>query len=687
MCYCPGVLDVWAQLARPAAERATAAVVREGAVAVVGAPSTGKSNVLRLVQKELASAAVFWTRMSPSGDDAGPVALAMLASQIDPAVLERVKEIGRPWREKVEEVVRALGARQAVVLIDDVRQPARGHQPQVFDDQAAELVDALLHEHGVRLVTSSSERPPHRAVEVRVVPEMSAAMVGRAVEGLETDPYFDRAVAAVRAEGARFSRRSPVEIRLAVDLVARGMSLDAVCAMAGPRALARGFLTRLLPHERLALQRLAVLRLPCDRETLDAIAAIGGTNASRRWEAVAVYPSARGWVLPAVIADELRALAADPGRIAPDRDRLDVARQIAASFHLRQFETAAAAGEVTAAVEHELEAVHQLTQAGDAESLLARSLWFVTQYDALGRAVGQRGAEAYRRRQPDALPRDAGPPPDAERYLRAALQAYDRALAHDPRDAYALHYRAYNRDVLAENPGAVETGYREALAADAGQIWHHGRLITFLITRGRHDEAREAWDDALWQLDGLRDERWLYAELHRSVALLLLHRGNTEFARDVIDDVPEEVASSDWFPALRRRLQILTELEEARLVFPPGVPVADRWKRPSLVWGAEQPERWTPGWIAASDDLRVVVRFAERRGNEEVFGYHEYTSTQFRAICDVPSPPAGTFVERLWFADRGEVIRCHRHQPEDELPHPFPPPARYLNRRAADARQ
>lgn len=677
--------DVWVTLARPAADLAVQAVKRNEVVAVIGAPTTGKSNVLRLVAQDLAAEQVFRTRMPTVGDDAGPVALATLAAQLDPDVLATVKDVDRPWRAKVDAVIDALADRNAVVLIDDLRQPARGAQPQVFEEQATELFETLFRRSGIRLVTTSSERPAHRATAVKVVPTMNAAMVARAVADLESDSYFDAGVATVLAASRCFAQHSPVEVRLAVDLIARGLPLDIVVAMSGPRMLARAFLTRLPRHEQLALQRLAVLRVPCDRSTVDEIAAIGGHLASRRWEAVALYESGAGWVLPAVITDELRALAAD-GRLPPDPARVDEARHIAAQFHQREFVAAAAASAVSDAVRHELELVHQLTQAGDATALLDRSLWFVTQYDALGRAVGLRGAELYRRRPLDAIPRDAGPPPEAEGYLRAALKAYDRALAHDPRDAYALHYRAYNRDILAEDAAAVHEGYLAALATDADQVWHHGRLITFLITRGRREDAREAWDAALRQLDGLREERWLYEQLHRPVALLLLHRGNVAFANDVLDDVPAAFEHESWFPALRHRLQVLVELDEGRLVFPPSRPVADRWRGPSLVWGTERPEQWAPGWIEASDDQRVIVRYAELKGETEVFGRAEFTSTQFRTMCDVANPPAGTFVERLWFAGR-EVIRCHRNQSEGELPHPFPPPARYLNRRAADPRQ
>ncbi|MEZ4399266.1 MAG: hypothetical protein R3B06_04560 [Kofleriaceae bacterium] len=681
--------SVWAQQARPAAEKVVAAVDRGEVVAVVAAPSTGKSTVLSLVAAQLSSDQVFRTGMPTFGDDAGPVALATLAAQLEPSVLEFVKDIDKPWRDKVGQVVQSLGQRDAVVLVDDLRRPASGHQPLVFDDQATDLIDGLFRERRIRLVTTSSHKPLHRASQIGLAPQLDASMVAMAVNDLASDADLAPGVSQMLAASAQFVRRSPVEVRLAVDLIARGMSLDAVAAMSGPRALARAFLTRLPVHERLALQRLAVMRLPCDQVTFDRIAAIGGPVASRRWKAVAAYQSVNGWVLPAMIVDELQALA-DEGRVPPDPGRVDEARRIAIEFHTHAFRAASEKGQVAEAVRHELEVVHHLTQARDAAALLDRSLWFVTQYDALGRVVGSAGAAIYRRRPIDALPRDAGPPPEAERLLRDALRAYERALAHDPCDAYALHYRAYNHDILADDAAAVESGYRAALAADPDQIWHHGRLITFLITRGRANDARAEWGEALRQLDGLRGQSWLYTQLHRPVALLLLHRGNSEFAQDVLGDVPAQYAGAGWFPSLRRRLQVLKDQAEQRLVFPPSIVVADRWSRPRLVWN-EAVVRWTPGWIELIDDEQIIVRYAERRDGNEVFGREKYTHAEFRERCAIAAPPAGTFVERLWLEGSSvEVIRCYPAEIEVEsvLPGlPFPPPARYLNRRAADARK
>jgi ABC-type phosphate/phosphonate transport system ATPase subunit len=49
------VNDVWVTLARPAADLAVRAIQRNEVVAVIGAPTTGKSNVLRLIAQQAGS--------------------------------------------------------------------------------------------------------------------------------------------------------------------------------------------------------------------------------------------------------------------------------------------------------------------------------------------------------------------------------------------------------------------------------------------------------------------------------------------------------------------------------------------------------------------------------------------------------------------------------------------------------
>jgi hypothetical protein len=294
-------------------------------------------------------------------------------------------------------------------------------------------------------------------------------------------------------------------------------------------------------------------------------------------------------------------------------------------------------------------------------------VYFVEQYDKLGKTLSIRGVRTSK----PAL-------------LRLAVDAYDRALVHDPDDAYAHHYRAYNLDILADDPAPVEVGYRRALALSGVHVWYHGRFISFLVTCGRPREAHDAWDDALRALDGLRHHPWLFRELHRPVARLLLHRGRLEFAREILDDVPERLGDT-WLAPLRALLAQLEEAEADQLVFPASVPPAHRWEGPHLLIADEERPRvvrWMPGRIERANG-EIVVRFAEHTEAAVTFGRRPYTAAKFRRAC--PSarptmPPAGTFLEIIELeGEDTEMIRCHPMTTAltDLLP-PYPPPDRYL---------
>lgn len=160
-----------------------------------------------------------------------------------------------------------------------------------------------------------------------------------------------------------------------------------------------------------------------------------------------------------------------------------------------------------------------------------------------------------------------------------------------------------------------------------------------------------------------------------------MHRGRLEFAKEVLDDVPERLGDT-W---LAPTLTLLAQLEEAeadQLVFPASVPVPERWSGPHLLVAEEERARvtrWMPGRIEQANG-EIVVRYAE---DATRFGRRTFTAARFRRACPTAKPtmpPAGTFLEIIEFASaEHEVIRCHPlSATPSSLPALFPPPDRYL---------
>lgn len=671
-------------------------LVRSGStVALKGEPGQARTEALSDLEQRLQpDQLVLRVQMPARGDDAGVVMLAMLAARAGNDAMVEIQDPRQPWSSKVQHTMQAVieaarkraSSLRAVVLIDDVRLSAEDEQRQLFDERANDVIATLAGRPELALAFTASTRPAFAVQEWTIPSRLKDAERERALAALQNVPALEAAVDTLRAMLPALQLRSPLELRLAAGLLYLRMRPTELKLIAGPRNLAIAYLTRLPRHAQLAIARLAALRMPCDPDTLTKIAQ--GRDEHETWLTLSLEETAQGLRLPELLVQEILRLQAD-NRIALDARRLVETHKLAAQFHERRFEFEQQRGAVPEAVRHELEVVYHLTQAGDAAALLNKSLWFVEQYDALGKVVGTRGAELYRNKLPSTgTRRQPGPPAASETLLRGAITAYDRALAHDPLDAYALHYRAYNLDILAEDANEVERGYQAAIEAAPDNVWHHSRMIGFLITRGRRREARERWADALRTLDGLRGRKWLYEELHRSLALLLLHRGVLDFAKEVLDDVDERYRNHHWFPALRQRLQAMRDAEHDVLVFPPWIPPERRWDQPRLVWGDEHADQWRPGRIESIDDSRVSIRYALRDDDGAVsYGRESLTIAQFEKQCEVACPINGTFVEILQLnGSSEEVIRCYREEPEaltPSLPAPFPPPDRYLGRAAA----
>lgn len=404
---------------------------------------------------------------------------------------------------------------------------------------------------------------------------------------------------------------------------------------------------------------LSVLRLPFGAAELEAFGA--GTLEPRSaaiLERALLFGEANGLSLHEVIAREANRWLELSRRVRSTHEQ-------AADLHRARFAQASGARNVASSIREELEVVHHRTSAGDAKLLLEDSIWFADQFVDLGRTLSRQ-----------------------ERH-REAVQAYERAVEHDPDDAYAHHYLAWNLDVDAREPARVERHYRKAVERASEHPWYQGRLVSFLITRGRAREARLGWDAALAEVlraHGSEDER-VYEELHGQVARLLLHRGELEFARDVLEDIPEHIAGdAAWARALRRLLEGLFEARDQRLVFPPSLPAAERW-RPRLFDSSELAgATWMPGRIDNHDTDQVHIRVARRAADTVEYAWLDLSHPAFHTAVGAvrPLPPAGTFVELV---ERPERLVLRRQAAElysdDALPRLFPRPDRYVGARVA----
>lgn len=611
----------------------------------------------------------------PEGDDAALAALVDTAAGI--GLLERIvpqeKPAGMTWphrigllREGLERVPEDL-----VLLVDDPRFNTRAEpEEDFFAERAVELTTTLLRSYRGPIVLAGIEIPVGAAEDAGVwfPPSVVKQILTALKAGDVGTPHDQRLNRLVDHDLAYIFRGS-----------------------AGLRRV---------------MARLAAFRVPFSRGVLHEA---GFAELSRRESSVMnalVLTVKEGagedatFVVPRALSHAIRARIAE-GHLAwaPDEPAGEAYR-FAAGVHRARFEAAGARGDVFAAVREELEEIHQLTEAGDATGLLDRSLQFVEQYDALGKSLSRRALHAGEHE---------------EELRRQAVRAYERAIEHEPGDAYAHHYIAYNLDILASERERVEREYVIAKGLDRGHPWYHSRHVCFLITTVWIDEARAAWERALDDLvdagGALRDAD--YEHLHKQVARLLLERGRLDFAAEVLDDVPEDVRGAPWWRALDQLRVCLEEDRDERLVFPPTLPIEERWDGPHLIEeGGESREvkRWRPGRVLGRDEDVVDIVVAERAprvlrvdrqhplgpaqvhaGGEVSISTMSLDAAGIEESWEVPQRMLSvrTFVELIEYTGGSKEMKVWSRPASSfkkipELPRLFPRPDRYIRRAFAD---
>ncbi|MCC6877004.1 MAG: tetratricopeptide repeat protein [Sandaracinaceae bacterium] len=511
-------------------------------------------------------------------------------------------------------------------------------------DQAEPLTRKVVRERSI-----VQEHPGFDVGEIHV------ATQARSQEILDPSAWngLGAAARALEAGAPAHALRSlsPLQLRLAVALVEAGVAASEIVR----------FRSRLVPSlfDRLGAQgerlrtvigRLALERLPFDRALLDLVGAASLDPRTRLLlEHAVLYEEDDQLVL-----HESFARAANDGKWLTDADRTQTQRNLG-EHHRLLFQHASADLQPERALAHELEAFHHYSQAGALAEIDALHVYFAEQLDALGKSL------SLAQRYPD------------------AVRVYERALERDGEDWYAHHYLAFNLDVQGIEASRVEREYREARTLNPDHVWHHGRLTCFYVTRSRMGDAREAWSTAIATLElRVASDPRFYKELHRPLARLLLHRGELELAREVLDGVPPALRHEDaWWDALDRLHARLTEAELEEVVFPPDIPLSERWNGPHLIGEGDRPERWMPGRVAHVDAEQVTIRVAEAPNRFAWLDLDRKTiASEWKGWKQALT--AGTFVEIVWAHSQREILVHPPARPDPNLPPLRPAPDRYV---------
>jgi tetratricopeptide (TPR) repeat protein len=207
-----------------------------------------------------------------------------------------------------------------------------------------------------------------------------------------------------------------------------------------------------------------------------------------------------------------------------------------------------------------------------------------------------------------------------------AADVYRACTEKFPDDDYAWHYYSWNLDQLGRKSSEVEKGFRRAVSLNESNRWWNSRLVTFLISQARFQEAEKEWRAALDRLDPNRalvhEDEGLAWHVHRWVVEEWLEAGEVGRARQAFDEIPRaliqrltDLANLEWR---------LLDAEEAKdlgeSVYPVGMPMDQRWTEPpAAVWKRTETgallEEWYPGRIVEANKTRVAAAFATREPN------------------------------------------------------------------------
>lgn len=668
----PGLGDA---VDRIAEQLAQATPGRRSVWRVEGPPASGKTVVALDLLDRLKGSRLLPVLVAPPPGalDMGPIALVQLAvglkshGLID-GVTSALVDPGRPWQQKLEDVRGWLdrSSKELVVLYHRQMDRAPGsHDDAHFASRARDVDDLLVRSIDCRRVLLGRERVRHPAAPVE-----RRSPGSRPVAWLR-DPAVWGALAGSARQladeiGSELEGHSPLEVKLLVALHHLS-SMDEVrrWLAGGParRTLSIHLADRLARDESLrglreAWIRLSHVRRPFGPDLLEepGTAALDATSRSLLENCLLSRIGCR-FALHETLRND--ALTRFPLASGLERD----AHRTLARYYIGRIRQE---GVSVPALEDEMEAFHHATASGDPTLVSEARPFFVDQLDILGRTLSQSG-----------------------RYAEA-VTVFERAIAWDQDDSYAHHYLAFNLDQQGRDPRRVDAHYQRAIEMEPANAWFRSRYISFLIVRGLTREARLEWDRALDALGLPSDDSdpWIYEEFHIWIARLLVHRGQIDFAQEVLDAIPVPVRENNrGLRATDRRLRALLEARRGRAVFPMSLLDDDPWSGPHLSAGldpADRPlSRWFAGRVEAVGRESIRIRVGERPpGESPVYGWIDLSPTQFDAWCRDSKSPAirpGQFLEIAYYGDAQEpVIRVHRPSRDPDLPPLGSDPLRYL---------
>lgn len=653
---------------------------------IKGAATGGKSAALKLLADRLAIEGLKPIRIAPPTRvlDAGPLAVteAVVGLKLgdrDDGQVGFIRE-GARWADKVRKLLRAMeneGDRLVVLCDDPGNWPSPPTEDAHFREKAAEIAYSMVEKVACHRVVAGALPPISRADHVRHL-QVKSEPVGWLRSQAAWGPLAAEADELAAELDAELDSRSPLEIRLLVALAALGSPKNVANWYRSQKPTRRDISRRLatdLQHSSEASARFlkgAWVRLALARRSLseDLLRQIVGEPPDARTAAILraciLYPEGENFTLHWT----LRLDAQEHGDWLAEQDRIS-ARALLARYYTKSFKRRDERQDPRALVD-EMEAFHHASLSGDSGLRSELQPFFAEQLDLLGRTLSR----------------------DFKRYEDAAW-VFKRACDWEPEDDYAHHYVAFNFDILADRIGEVEKHYQCAIELRADHPWWHSRWVSYLITRGRMPAARRAWSYALDAL-GLPEpdaEQSVYQDLHLWVARLLVHRGQLDFADEVLKSIPgEALRTHPGLSAVYRRLKALAEARHARAVFPLWIPHEKWWSGPHLCSRRREDGalcRWMPGRIDAIEDGEVTLQVARPPDEAEAlphYGSISLSADDFDRLSRderVADLGAGRFVELAWYGTDDEpIIRVHRSKgwEDRDLPPLFPDPARYLRK-------